>query len=249
MRLLRNAVYSQLKLNTVRQRINIAIDGYSSCGKSTLAKAMAKELNYLYIDSGAMYRAVTLFALKHNSIRNGELNQQKLIEQLDAIFITFKFNADSGKFETYLNGKNVEKEIRSMQVSKYVSPVAAVPEVRRKLVRLQQRMAETRGVIMDGRDIGTVVLPDAEIKFFMTASPHVRAERRYKELLEKGADITFEEVLENIETRDRIDTTRETDPLKAADDAIIVDNSNLTIDEQFTFIMGHVHKLLQTVNH
>ncbi len=232
----------------VRHRINIAIDGYSSCGKSTLAKAMAKELNYLYIDTGAMYRAVTLFALKQNIAKNDTLNAEKLVEQLEAIFITFKFSAEAGKFETYLNGKNVEKEIRSMQVSKYVSPVAAVPEVRRKLVKLQQRMAETRGVIMDGRDIGTVVLPDAELKFFMTASSHVRAHRRFKELIDKGTEITFEEVLENIETRDRIDTTRETDPLKAADDAIIVDNSDLTIDEQYTFIMGHVHKHLQAVS-
>lgn len=234
--------------NEVRHRINIAIDGYSSCGKSTLAKAMAKELNYLYIDTGAMYRAVTLFALKQNIAKNDTLNAEKLVEQLEAIFITFKFSAEAGKFETYLNGKNVEKEIRSMQVSKYVSPVAAVPEVRRKLVKLQQRMAETRGVIMDGRDIGTVVLPDAELKFFMTASSHVRAQRRFKELIDKGTEITFEEVLENIETRDRIDTTRETDPLKAADDAIIVDNSDLTIDEQYTFIMGHVHKHLQAVS-
>ena len=232
----------------VRHRINIAIDGYSSCGKSTLAKAMAKELNYLYIDTGAMYRAVTLFALKHNIIKNGVLHPEKLVDQLEAIFIAFKFSTESAKFETYLNGKNVEKEIRSMQVSKYVSPVSAVPEVRRKLVRLQQRMAETRGVIMDGRDIGTVVLPDAELKFFMTASPHVRAQRRYLELLDKGTEISFDEVLENIETRDRIDTTRETDPLRAADDAIIVDNSDLTIDEQYTFIMGHVQKHLQTVN-
>lgn len=234
--------------NEVRYRINIAIDGYSSCGKSTLAKAMAKELNYLYVDTGAMYRAVTLFALKHNIAKNNTLNAEKLVEQLEAIFITFKFSTETGKFQTYLNGKNVEREIRSMQVSKYVSPVAAVPEVRRKLVKLQQRMAETRGVIMDGRDIGTVVLPDAELKFFMTASSHVRAQRRYKELIGKGTEITFDEVLENIETRDHIDTTRETDPLKAADDAIIVDNSDLTIDEQYTFIMGHVHKHLQTVN-
>lgn len=209
---------------------------------------MAKELNYMYIDSGAMYRAVTLYALRQNIIRNGALNTQKLIAQLDAVFITFKFSTENSQFETYLNGKNIEKEIRSMQVSKYVSLIAAVPEVRRKLVRLQQRMAETKGVIMDGRDIGTVVLPDAELKFFMTADPEVRARRRYDELIAKGMDSTYDEVLENIRTRDHIDSTRETDPLRKADDALIVDNSNLTIDEQFTFIMGQVNKALETQN-
>lgn len=234
--------------NAVRTKINIAIDGYSSCGKSTLAKAMAKELNYLYIDSGAMYRAVALFALRQNIIRNGDLNNEKLLSQLDGIYITFKFSTESGQFETYLNGKNVEKEIRSMQVSKYVSLIAAVPEVRRKLVRLQQRMAETKGVVMDGRDIGTVVLPEAELKFFMTADPEVRARRRYDELIAKGMEATFEEVLENIRTRDHIDSTRAADPLRQADDALIVDNSNLTIDEQFTYIMGHVHKALETLS-
>lgn len=209
---------------------------------------MARELNYTYVDSGAMYRAVTLFALRQNIIRNGELSEPKLSAMLDAIYITFKFSTESSRFETYLNGKNVEKEIRSMQVSNHVSIIASVPEVRKKLVRLQQRMAEPRGVVMDGRDIGTVVLADAELKFFMTAEPRIRAERRFKELREKGVDVTFDEVLENIETRDRIDTTRVTDPLRPASDAIIVDNSNLTIDEQFTFIMGHVQKHLQTVN-
>lgn len=232
----------------VRRKINIAIDGYSSCGKSTLAKAMAKELNYLYIDSGAMYRAVTLYALKQHLIRNEELNDEKLVAQLDAVYITYKFSTERNQTETWLNGKNVEKEIRSMQVSKYVSPVASIPEVRKKLVKLQQRLAESRGVIMDGRDIGTVVLPDAELKFFMTADPEVRAHRRYRELMEKGVEVTYEEVLANIQSRDQIDTTRATDPLRKAEDAVIVDNSNLTIDEQFTFIMGHVHRHLQAVS-
>ncbi len=238
-----------LRYNPVRSKINIAIDGYSSCGKSTLAKALAKELNYTYIDSGAMYRAVTLFALRQNAIKNGELNPQKLVSLLESIYINFKFSTESSRFETYLNGKNVEKEIRSMQVSKYVSPVASVPEVRKKLVRLQQRMAESRGVVMDGRDIGTVVLPSAEIKFFMTADPKVRAERRYKELIEKGVEVTFEEVFENIKTRDHIDTTRATDPLRMAEDVIVVDNSDLTIEEQFAFIMTHVNKHVAAVNH
>jgi cytidylate kinase len=229
----------------VKARINIAIDGFSSCGKSTLAKAIASQLNYLYIDSGAMYRAVALFALKHQVVRNGELNHERIVTLLDALFIAFKFNTDSGRFETWLNGKNVEKEIRTMQVSNAVSLVASVPEVRKKLVKLQQRMAEQRGVVMDGRDIGTVVMPDAEVKIFMTASPEVRAKRRYDELIEKGQEVTYDEVLDNVRMRDHIDSTRAADPLRAAEDAIIVDNSALTIDEQFIFVMGHIHKHLQ----
>lgn len=229
----------------MRKKINIAIDGYSSCGKSTLAKAIAKELNYVYIDTGAMYRAMTLFALQHNLLKDGAVNREKLGGLLDKVFISFKYNTDSRSTDTYLNGKNVEKEIRAMQVSKYVSQIAAEPSVRKKLVRLQQRMAESRGVVMDGRDIGTVVLPEAEVKFFMTAAPEVRAERRYKELKEKGADVTLEEVMDNIRQRDEIDTTRSADPLRQAEDALIVDNTDLTIDEQFAFVMNHINKLVQ----
>lgn len=227
------------------RKINIAIDGYSSCGKSTLAKEVAKELNYIYIDTGAMYRAMTLFALQQKLIKADSIDREKLGDLLDKVFITFKYNTDLKRTETYLNGTNVEKEIRSMQVSKYVSLIAAEPLVRRKLVRLQQRMAESRGVVMDGRDIGTVVLPDAELKFFMTADPEVRAERRYKELKEKGADITFEEVHDNIRKRDEIDSNRTHDPLRMADDAIALDNTDLTIDEQFIFVMNHAHKLVR----
>lgn len=205
---------------------------------------MAKELNYLYIDSGAMYRAVALFALRSNLVKSEELLKDKLVEALDSVYITFKYSPERMKTETWLNGKNVEKEIRSMQVSKYVSQVASIPEVRKKLVRLQQRLAESRGVVMDGRDIGTVVLPDAELKFFMTADPEVRAKRRFDELVDKGMEVSFEEVLKNIQSRDHIDSTRETDPLRQADDAIVVDNSNLTIEEQFTFVMGHALKLI-----
>ncbi|WP_306643037.1 (d)CMP kinase [Sanyastnella coralliicola] len=228
----------------MRKKINIAIDGYSSCGKSTLAKSIAKELNYIYIDTGAMYRAMTLFALKSHLIRNDELNVDKLKAMIDSAYITFKYNTDTKRSETHLNGKNVEKEIRSMQVSKFVSPVAAIPEVRMKLVKLQQRMAEVRGVVMDGRDIGTVVLPDAEVKFFMTADPEVRAQRRFNELKNNGLEVTYEEVLENVKQRDQIDSTRSTDPLRQAEDAVVVDNSNLTMDEQFVFAMNHVNKVL-----
>lgn len=229
----------------MRKKINIAIDGHSSCGKSTLAKALAKELNYLYIDTGAMYRAITLFALKNNTIKDGELLEDKMKSVLDNAYITFKYNTDSKQVDAYLNGDNVEKEIRSMQVSKHVSVVASLLDVRKKLVRLQQRMAESKGVVMDGRDIGSVVLPDAELKFFMTAELEVRAKRRYNELIDRGIEVSFEEVLDNVKTRDHIDSTREHDPLRQAEDAVVVDNSNLTLDEQFTFIIGQVNKTLE----
>ena len=229
----------------MRKKINIAIDGYSSCGKSTLAKALSKELNYVYIDTGAMYRAVTLHALRNNIIRNDHLLEDKLDAVLDTLYITFKYNTDTRQTETYLNGKNVEKEIRSMQGSGHVSKIASQLNVRKKLVRLQQRMAESSGVVMDGRDIGTVVLPDADIKFFMTADPKIRAQRRFEELRANGTDVTFEEVLENVNKRDTIDTTRDHDPLRQADDAIVVDNSHLTIDEQFTFIIGQINKVIE----
>lgn len=229
----------------MRKKINIAIDGHSSCGKSTLAKALAKELNYLYIDTGAMYRAITLFALKNNAIKDGELLEDKMKSVLDNAYITFKYNTDSKQVDAYLNGDNVEKEIRSMQVSKHVSVVASLLDVRKKLVRLQQRMAESKGVVMDGRDIGSVVLPDAELKFFMTAELEVRAKRRYNELIDRGIEVSFEEVLDNVKTRDHIDSTREHDPLRQVEDAVVVDNSNLTLDEQFTFIIGQVNKTLE----
>lgn len=230
----------------MRKKINIAIDGYSSCGKSTLAKALAKELNYLYIDTGAMYRAITLFALKNQAIKNDELVEEKMQSIIDNAYITFKYNTDTKQVDTILNGVNVEKEIRSMQVSNHVSIIASHPDVRKKLVRLQQRMAETRGVVMDGRDIGTVVLPDAELKFFMTAEPEVRSKRRYDELCSKGVEVTLEEVTKNVIERDYIDSHRVHDPLRQSDDAVVVDNSNLTLDEQFTFIMGQVSKAIES---
>lgn len=233
------------KPNPLRTKINIAIDGYSSCGKSTLAKAIARELNYVYIDTGAMYRAMTLFALKHGFIRNDLFDANGLVNALDNVYITFKYNIDSQRSETYLNGSNVEKEIRTMQVSNNVSRVADVKEVRAKLVKLQKRMAESHGVVMDGRDIGTVVLPDAELKLFMIADPKVRALRRYDEIKESGSDISFEEVLQNINMRDHIDSHRSADPLRRAEDAIILDNSDLTVEEQFLFAMTQVKKTFE----
>lgn len=231
----------------MRRKINIAIDGYSSCGKSTLAKALAKELNYIYIDTGAMYRAMTLYALKQGYIKNDIFKVNALVQALDNVYISFKYNIDSQRSETYLNGVNVEKEIRSMQVSNNVSKVADVKEVRAKLVKLQKRMAETKGVVMDGRDIGTVVLPDSELKLFMTASPEIRANRRYEELKASGSDVTLKEVLDNISMRDHIDSHRSADPLRRADDAIIMDNSNLTEEEQFLFAMTQVSKVIESL--
>jgi cytidylate kinase len=225
----------------VKPKINIAIDGYSSCGKSTIAKAIARELNYIYIDSGAMYRAMTLYALQHGYISpEGKVNETALIAALDLVMINFKYNTDTYRYETYLNGQNVEREIRTLQVSNSVSPISAIKEVRQKLVRMQKRMAELKGVVMDGRDIGTVVLPDAELKLFMTADPSIRAQRRYDELRGMGVETSREEVLRNINQRDQMDTSREHDPLIQSPDAIVLDNSYLTLDEQFQFVMSKV---------
>lgn len=227
----------------VKSKINIAIDGYSSCGKSTMAKAIAKELNYIYIDTGAMYRAMALFALQHGYIQsNGKLDSEGLEKALDHVLISFKYNMDLGQNETYLNGVNVEKEIRSLQVSNHVSKISDVKAVRTKLVKLQKRMAENRGVVMDGRDIGTVVIPDAELKFFMTADNKVRAQRRFDELKSMGVDTTLDDVLTNLNSRDEYDSSRTNDPLRRAADAIVIDNTNLTIEEQFQFVMSHVMK-------
>lgn len=225
----------------MKPKINIAIDGYSSCGKSTIAKAIARELNYIYIDSGAMYRAMTLYALQHGYISpEGKVNESALIAALDLVMINFKYNTDTYRYETYLNGQNVEREIRTLQVSNSVSPISAIKEVRQKLVRMQKRMAELKGVVMDGRDIGTVVLPDAELKLFMTADPTIRAQRRYDELRSMGVETSREEVLRNINQRDQMDTSRDHDPLIQSPDAIVLDNSYLTLDEQFQFVMSKV---------
>lgn len=214
------------------KKIVIAIDGYSSTGKSTVAKALAKALGYVYVDTGAMYRAVTLFALRADLVSADDVDAEELIKRLPEIELRFVFNADLGYGEMFLNGENVEKEIRGMAVSQVVSQVAQIPEVRALLVKQQHAMGKDKGIVMDGRDIGTVVFPEAELKLFMTASAQIRAERRFKDLQEKGEAVSFEEVLHNIETRDYIDTTRKDSPLVKADDAVEVDNSHLTREAQ-----------------
>ncbi|WP_461599745.1 (d)CMP kinase [Winogradskyella sp.] len=224
------------------KKIVIAIDGFSSTGKSTIAKQLATKLNYIYVDTGAMYRAVTYYALQHHLIGNGFFYTEKLIKQLSKIHIKFKFNEALGFAEVYLNGENIETAIRTLEVSQYVSPVATISEVRQKLVEQQQLMGKDKGIVMDGRDIGTVVFPDAELKIFMTASAETRAQRRYKELIERGHNLSYEEVLENVTTRDRIDSTREDSPLVKAEDAIEIDNSDLTIEEQVETLL----KLVKT---
>lgn len=222
------------------KKIIIAIDGFSSTGKSTIAKQLAKQLNYIYVDTGAMYRAVTYFALQNELIGEDFFYSEKLIERLEAIQISFKFNEVLGFAEVYLNGENIEKAIRTLEVSKYVSPVATISQVRQKLVEEQQAMGKDRGIVMDGRDIGTVVFPDAELKVFMTATAETRAQRRYKELLERGHNLNYEDVLENVTTRDHIDSTRKDSPLVKADDAVEIDNSNLTIEEQIDTLLDLV---------
>lgn len=223
------------------EKIIIAIDGNSGCGKSSTAKVIAKELQYIYIDTGAMYRAVTYFFLKNNIDLKNELDVANALSQID---ISFKYNMSSGKNETYLNGKNVEFQIRQMDVSNMVSPVSEISAVRRKLVEQQRRMGDKKGIVMDGRDIGTVVFPEAELKIFMTASLEVRAKRRQLELQEKGTEVDIKEVIENLGNRDRIDSSRADSPLKKAEGAIEIDTSNLTFDEQVNKILVLVKELL-----
>lgn len=215
-------------------KLIIAIDGFSSTGKSTLAKQLARKLKYVYVDTGAMYRAVTLFAMQQNFINENKFDVNSLKENLDKIKIHFVYNNDKGFAEVYLNDVNVESEIRTMNVSQLVSQVSTISEVREKLVQQQQEMGKNKGIVMDGRDIGTVVFPNADIKFFMTASADKRAFRRYKELIDRGdEDVTYERVLKNVESRDYIDSTREHSPLKKAKDAIEIDNSDMGLEEQF----------------
>ncbi len=226
------------------KKITIAIDGHSSTGKSTLAKKIAKHLNYIYVDTGAMYRAVTLFAMEHNLVTPTEVNATGLIALLDQVELQFITN-DVGLAEMYLNNVNVEKAIRNMDVSNCVSQVATVSQVRAKLVEQQQKMGLEKGIVMDGRDIGTVVFPFAELKLFMTASAETRAKRRYNELLERGDDITYEAVYKNVVERDEIDSTRAESPLLKASDAIEVDNSNMTREEQFNVVLDLVNQALK----
>jgi CMP/dCMP kinase len=227
-----------------KKKITIAIDGHSSCGKSTLAKALARELGYTFIDSGAMYRGIALFSLRNGLINEGVSNKSSLIEQLPFITIAFS-NTNNGTQSLILNGENVEEAIRTPEVASVVSSVAAIPEVREKLVQEQRKMGKNGGIVMDGRDIGTVVFPDAELKLFVTADPDVRAQRRFKELQDKGIKTSFEEVRSNLLERDHIDSTRATSPLLQAEDAILLDTSNLTREEQLTLALQYAKNILR----
>ena len=224
------------------KKITIAIDGHSSCGKSTMAKDLACRIGYVYIDTGAMYRAVTLFAMRHNLIANGQVDAAKLQEEMGNIHISLRLNPETQRPDTYLNGECVEREIRTMEVSRHVSLIAALPFVRSAMVEMQREMGKEKGVVMDGRDIGTVVFPNAELKIFVTASAEVRAQRRYDELTAKGEKCNYEEILENVKERDRIDSTRETSPLRQAEDAIVLDNTHMTIPEQENWLMEEYKK-------
>ncbi len=225
-------------------KIIIAIDGHSSCGKSTVAKQVAKKLGYIFIDTGAMYRSVTLFAIRNGLAVDGKVNEQELICRLGEIKIEFRFNPEKQLNETYLNGENVEDEIRQLPVSTHVSPVATIKEVRAAMVKLQQKMGKNKGIVMDGRDIGTVVFPEAELKIFMTARPEVRAQRRYDELTEKGLKVDFDEILKNVMERDHIDSSRKESPLKQAEDALLLDNSDISREEQLEWVLNKVKELI-----
>ncbi len=219
------------------KKITIAIDGHSSCGKSTMAKDLAQKIGYVYIDTGAMYRAVTLYAMRHGLISEGKVKAEALQEEMSHISISFQLNTETNRPDTYLNGEYVEREIRTMEVSHHVSQIAALPFVRTAMVEMQREMGKEKGVVMDGRDIGTVVFPTAELKIFVTASAEIRAQRRYDELIAKGEKCQLADILENVKQRDYLDSTRETSPLRRADDAIVLDNSNMTIEEQSDWLM------------
>lgn len=220
------------------KKIIVAIDGHSSCGKSTMAKDLAREVGYIYVDTGAMYRAVTLFAMRNNMFdAESNINTERLEQLLPEVKISFKLDPETSRPMACLNGEVVEQEIRSLEVSQHVSPIAALPFVRAKLVEQQQAMGKEKGIVMDGRDIGTVVFPDAELKIFVTASAEIRAQRRFKELQAKGMPADFDDILKNVEERDYIDSHRATSPLRQADDALVLDNSHLTIEEQKKWLM------------
>lgn len=228
------------------KKIIVAIDGYSSCGKSTMAKDLAREVGYIYVDTGAMYRAVTLFAMRNGVFdAEGNIDEARLKALLPDVKLTFKLNSETKLPEVCLNGECVERDIRTLEVSQHVSPIAALPFVREKLVEQQQAMGKEKGIVMDGRDIGTVVFPDAELKIFVTASAEIRAQRRFKELEAKGMPANFDEILQNVEQRDYIDTHRETSPLRQADDALVLDNSHLTIADQKVWLMEKFNERTQ----
>lgn len=229
-------------MSATDKKIIIAVDGFSSCGKSTFAKAIAARLGYIFIDTGAMYRAVTLYALEHGAIRSGIVDEEAVCRLLDQIAITFRFNPARGASDIYVNGDLVEGKIRTIEVSNCVSQVSAIPAVRKKLVAMQQEMGRRRGVVMDGRDIGTVVFPNAELKIFMTADPAVRARRRYDELRAKGDDVSLDEIERNVRSRDRADMSRAVSPLRRADDAIELDNSHMSVDEQMEWFMNEYRR-------
>lgn len=226
----------------MKQKLIIAVDGYSSCGKSTFARAIATKYGYIFIDSGAMYRAVTLFCIRQGLVGDGFIRKEEIVRSLSIIDISFSYNPDKGEYETFLNSENVEWDIRTVEVTGNVSEVSKISEVRMRMVELQRQIGYFRGVVMDGRDIGTVVFPDADIKIFMTASVDIRAQRRYKELADKGIEANYDEIRKAIIKRDHIDETREISPLKRADDAILLDNSNMTVNEQMEWISGIIDK-------
>lgn len=227
------------------KKIIIAIDGYSSCGKSTMARALARKIGYVYIDTGAMYRAVTLYCLQNGLIKNGNIDIQTLRERMPQVKISFTINPQTGGIVTHLNGQDVESAIRTLEVSQNVSAVAALPFVREALTVQQRGMGNAKGIVMDGRDIGTTVFPNAELKIFVTASPEVRAQRRYDELTQKGQKVSFDEILKNVQQRDYVDTHREVSPLTKADDALVLDNSNLSIAQQDEWLLEHFRQAAQ----
>ena len=227
------------------KKITIAIDGFSSCGKSTMAKDLAREIGYIYIDSGAMYRAVTLYSIENGIFQGNDIDTERLRKEIDNIHISFQLNPETGRPDTYLNGVNVENKIRSMEVSSHVSPIATLGFVREAMVAQQQALGKQKGVVMDGRDIGTTVFPDAELKIFVTASPETRAQRRLDELQKKGSNVSFEEVLDNVKKRDYIDQNREISPLRKADDALLLDNSKMTLAEQDAWLIAQYNRVIE----
>lgn len=228
------------------KKITIAIDGHSSCGKSTMAKDLARRIGYVYIDTGAMYRAVTLFAMHQGAISDGQVLEDKLRKKMGDVNISFRLNTNTQRPDTYMNGECVEREIRTMEVSRHVSLIAAQPFVRAALVEMQREMGKEKAVVMDGRDIGTVVFPDAELKIFVTASAEVRAQRRYDELKAKGESCRYEDILENVKQRDYLDSTRKISPLRQAEDAIVLDNTHMTIQEQQMWLLEEYKKKVET---
>ena len=231
-------------MDKIIKKIVVAIDGFSSCGKSTFAKAIAARLGYIFIDTGAMYRAVTLCAIRQGAVDENSVNEQAVVALLNGLEVSFKFNAERGASDVYVNGECVEGDIRTIEVSNCVSRISSIRQVREKLVALQQQMGRDRGVVMDGRDIGTVVFPDAELKIFMTADPKVRAERRYAELTAKGDKVTMEEILENVISRDQADMTRAISPLRQAEDAVVLDNSYMSVEEQMAWFMERYNAIV-----